>query len=297
MKVYLSEDIAPSAYKRLEAACELTDSFDDMEEIGAILTRNIKIGREMMERAKKLKIISVHGTGTDLVDVEAAQELGIKVTNVPGENAQSVAELAVSFMLALSKKLKRIDAGLKEGRWNRPGHAELSSREVSGKTLGLMGTGSVARHVARMMGNGFNMRILCWNPRRTKEECAALGFEKCEDLKELFGVCDFVSVHIPFNAETEGLINAEIFKAAKQGLVFVNTSRGGIVNEDDLYDALVNGKLAAAASDVFVVEPPAKESKLLRLDNFIATPHIGATTEEALDRVGNKAVDNILLNM
>lgn len=297
MKVYLSEDIAPSALARLQAACELTDSFERIEEIDAILTRNIKINREMMERAKKLKLISVHGTGTDLVDVEAARELGIKVTNVPGENAQSVAELAAGFMLSLSKKLKFADAGLKEGRWSRPGHAELSSREITGKSLGLIGTGSVARHLARMMGMGFNMKILCWNPRRTSAECAAMGFEKCDDLKELFEKCDYVSVHIPYNSETEGLINADVLSRAKPGLIFINTSRGGIVDEDALYDALTCGRIAAAAADVFVKEPPEKDSKLLWLNNFIATPHIGATTEEALDRVGNKAVDNILLNM
>ena len=121
-----------------------------------------------------------------------------------------------------------------------------------------------------------------------------MGFRQCNSLEELFSSCDFVSISLPYTKETHGLIGKQVLSAAKPGLILVNTSRGGIVDEKALYDALCNGPLGAAASDVFVTEPPEKDEPLLALDNFIATPHIGATTEEALERVGMKAVENVL---
>lgn len=292
-KVYLSEHIAPSARKRLEESYQIVDTFADIADIEGIITRNLPITRQMMQQAKQLKIISVHGTGWDLVDLEAANELGIAVKNVPGENALSVAELAVGFMLALNRKFKQIDRGLLQGRWQKPGDGSLSAREVTGKTLGLVGTGNVSGHVARIMRAAFNMHVLCYNPHKTAAQCAEMGYEKTDTLQELFARCDFVSVSVPFTEETRGMISAEVLQNANPGLVLVNTARGGVVDQKALYDALTTGKIAAAASDVFAVEPPEKDDPLLRLENFIATPHIGATTEEALDRVGNRAVDHI----
>jgi len=297
MKAYLSEYIVPSAYKRLAERCEIVDNFDHPEEIDAIITRNVPVNRALMEKAKRLKVISVHGVGRDGIDLKAAEELGIAVTNIPGGNARSVAELAVSFMFCMARQLKRADRGLRQGKWPKPGESSLIGREITGKTLGLVGTGNIAQEIAAMMRGGFGMKVLCWNPRRDAEYCENLGFEKVESLEELFSRSDFVSINVLLTPETEKLISYKAFAAANPELILVNTSRGKVVDEEALYDALVSGKIRAAASDVFWKEPPDKDMPLLQMDNFVGTIHIGGSTEEALERVGNGAVDNVFKHL
>lgn len=158
---------------------------------------------------------------------------------------------------------------------------------------GLVGTGNIAHRVADILRAAFDVRILCWNPRRTAAECAAWGYEQVATLPELFRRSDFVNVSITLCDETRDLIAAPVFAAANPDLLLVNTSRGGIVNEHDLYVALTTGQIRAAASDVFVHEPPACDDPLIHLDNFIATFHIGGSTYESLERVSNRAVDYV----
>lgn len=293
MKVYVGEYIAPSAMARLRTAFEVTDSLDHPEELDAMIVRRVPVTREFIEKATRLKVISMHGVSRDLIDTDAARERGIPVPNVPGESAESVAELAVAFMLALSRRLKLVDRGLREGRFTHFGDPCFVTREVFGKTVGLVGTGHIARRVGAIMSGGFGARLLCYNPHRTAAECAALGFEQVKTPEALFARSDFVSVCVTLSAETRGLIGAGVLAAANPNLILVNTSRGGIVDENALYAALVSGQIRAAASDVFVREPPAPDSPLLGLDNFIATFHIGGSTEEALERVSNAAADHV----
>lgn len=293
MTVYLSEHIAPSAYARLARHFTITDNFDHPEELCAIIVRRARVPRSVIAAAPKLKVISMHGVSRDTIDVEAAAEYGVPVPNVPGLSAESVAELAVSYILALSRQLKMVNTGLCAGRFDHFGATQFVTHEVRGKTLGLVGTGNIARHVADIMRGGFDARLLCWNPRRTADECAAMGYEKVETLAELFRRSDFVNVSVTLCAETVGLIGAPEFAAANPNLILVNTARGGIVDEAALYTALTTGQIRAAASDVFAHEPPDKDDPLIHLENFIATFHIGGSTEEALDRVSNRAVDHV----
>jgi len=293
MKVYLSEHIAPSAYDRLAKSFEIVDNFDHPEELDAIIVRRSCVTRQIIEKALKLKVISMHGVTRDTIDMEAAEEYHIPVPNVPGQSSQSVAELAAAFILALSRQLKMVGIGLCEGRFDHFGDTRFVTREIFGKTLGLVGTGNVARHLADIMSGGFHMKLLCYNPHRTREECARMGFEQIDSLEELFAKSDYVNLSTSLTEETENMINAKVFAAANPGLILVNTSRGGIVNEADLYTALTTGQIRAAASDVFAEEPPEKDSPLLHLENFIATFHIGGSTEEALNRVSNIAVDHV----
>lgn len=293
MKVYLSEHIAPSALARLRAAFEVTDRLDHPEELDAMIVRRVPVPRALIEKAVRLKVISMHGVSRDLIDTAAAQERGIPVPNVPGESAESVAELAVSFMLALSRQLKLVDKGLRQGRFQHFGAPEFVTREVFGKTVGLVGTGHIARRVGAIMSGGFGARLLCYNPHKTAAACAAMGFEQVQTLEALFARSDFVSVCVTLSAETRGMIGAGVFAAANPNLILVNTARGGIVDEAALCEALTAGRIRAAASDVFVREPPAPDAPLLQLDNFIATFHIGGSTEEALERVSNAAVDHV----
>lgn len=293
MTVYLSEPIAKSAYERLAARFRLTDSFDKPEALDAIITRGVAVPGDVIRRAGRLKVIVVHGVGTDSVDMAAARERGVPVRTVPGAGTESVAELTVGMFLALGRKLKAIDRGLREGRFTRLGEPALLGTELWGRKLGVVGAGSIACRTAEIMRAAFGCEICCYHPRRTAEELAALGLEKVDALEDLFAGMDMVSVHVPLTEETRGMIGAAQFTAANKELLFVNTARGGVVDEQALYEALVSGQIQAAASDVFEKEPPDKDSPLLALDNFLGTFHVGVTTGTALDRLGNAAADHV----
>lgn len=292
--VLVTETIAPSAMARLVEKYNVVSNFDDPEQINAVLTRKISVTKEFMEKAKNLKVIANHGAGTDQIDLQAAQEFGIPVLSAPGLNALSVAELAVGFFISLSFKMKFADQGLAQGKFESFGLPELSGNEISGKKLGILGSGNIARELTRIMKSAFKNDIYCWNPHKNAQQLSELGFTKVDDLETLFSTCDLISVHIPLNSETKNLINRQLLQNANPNLLLVNTARGGIINETDLYEALVNKKIRGAASDVFTKEPPSKDNPLLTLHNFIATPHLAGSTQEALERVGNATVDNII---
>ena len=294
MKIYLSEHIAQSARERLEERFEIVDNFEHPEELDGIIVRRARVTRDIIERAGKLKVICMHGVGLDTIDMEAAKEYGIPVTRVPGGSIESVAELAVTFMLALGRKLKYIDQGMRQGAFDHFGMEEMVGNEVYGKKVGLVGCGHIGRRVGEIMRNAFSAEIYCYAPSKTVEECREMGYQKVDTIKELFRIVDYANISIPLLEETRNIINAETFEGANPGLIMVNTSRGGIVDEDALYHALLEGKIKGAASDVFAKEPPEKDSPLLHLQNFIATLHVGGSTEEALERVGNCTVDNLL---
>ena len=302
MQVYLSEHIAPSAYARLARHFEIVDNFDHPEQLAAMIIRRAVVPRAVIARAPNLKVIAMHGVvaGIGVPQVTAiydaarvAAEYGVPVPNVPGLGAPAVAELAVADLLALNRQLKFVNNGLCAGRFDHFGAEEFVCHEMTGRTLGLVGTGNIAHRVADILRAAFDVRVLCWNPRRTAAECAAWGYEQVATLPELFRRSDFVNVSITLCNETRDLINAPVFAAANPDLLLVNTSRGGIVNEHDLYIALTTGQIRAAASDVFVHEPPACDDPLIHLDNFIATFHIGGSTYESLERVSNRAVDYV----
>lgn len=295
MNVYLSEYIAPSARKRLERSCTIVDNFDHPELLDGIIVRRARVTREIIEKAPRLKIISMHGVGLDTIDVEAAREYGVKVANVPCASSESVAELAVSYLLACSRKLKFADAGLGEGRFQHFGDARLIGHEIAGKKVGLIGSGHIAQRVAAILKNAFGCKIFCYNSHRSREELEALDMKKMNTLEELFSTCDMVSIHVPLTEETRNMVNADVLSHARPHLVLVNTSRGGIVDEDALYEALRRHTIAAAGLDVFAAEIPDSGDPLLHLENCICSLHVGGSTEEALERVSNAAVDHLLM--
>lgn len=294
MKVYLSEPIDQTARERLAARFELVDSFDRPEELDAVITRSVAVPGDVIRRGERLKVIAVHGVGTDSVDMDAARERGVAVRTVPGAGTESVAELTVGMLLALSRKLKLADRGLREGRFSRFGDPRLLGTEVFGKKLGVVGAGSIAQRVAQIMRTAFCCETYCYHPRRTAEELAALGLRKAESLEALLARMDMVSVHVPLTAETRGMIGEKQFAAADPRLLFCNTARGGVVDEGALYEALAHGKIRAAASDVFQTEPPDRDTPLLALDNFIGTFHVGVATEDALARLGGAVADIVI---
>lgn len=295
MAVYLSEFIYEEARKYLEENIDVVDNFDHPEEIEAIILRVLPVDAKRMDECRNLKIIAKHGAGCDTIDLAAAKERGIIVTNTPTANSQSVAELIVGTMLDASRNITAAHNQARDGRFTKVAPKEMTGIELYGKTLGLIGTGNIARRAAEMLTGGFHMNVMAYDPYVSAEKMQELGYRKCETVLEVIEQSDFINVSVPLTPETKNLIAGDMFNHFKKDAVLVNAARGGIVNEDDLYEALKAGKLRAAACDAFVQEPPSeKTTKLYELPNFVGTPHIGATTEEALQRMAYDAVDEVL---
>lgn len=294
MTVYLSEYIFPDALEKLKKHATVVDSFDHIEEIDAIILRNIPVTAEMMDRAKNLKVIAKHGVGVNTIDVKAARERGIQVIYTPTANANSVAEMTVALFLSLSRKLYEANVNCRKGVYTTIAPKPLIGTELAGKTLGQIGMGNIAQQIAKILREGFGVHALGYDPFVSAEEAEKRGFEKVEKLEDMLERSDLVNINVPLSKSTEGLISGDMFNHFKPTAIFVNAARGAVINEDDLYNALVSGKLKAAACDTFIKEPPTGENKLLSLDNFSATPHIGGNSEEALQRTGTEIVDEVL---
>ncbi len=288
--VYLSEYIHPEAVALLKENCTVVADFDQIETIDAIILRNITVTREIMQQAKKLKVIAKHGVGCNTIDLAAAKELGKTVLYTPTTNINSVAEFIVGLILNLYRHITVANIGVRNNEYKTIAPPTLIGNEIAGKTVALIGVGNVNKKLANILKNGFGVNINAYDPYLSGDTAAKLGMRKCATLEEAIGDADIVTVSVPLTESTKNLISGPIFDCFKPSAILINTARGGIVNEDDLYDALVNKKIRAAACDVFAVEPPAKENKLLSLPGFCATPHIGGNTEEALYRTGIEVV-------
>ncbi len=288
--VYLSEYIHPEAVALLKENCTVVADFDQIETIDAIILRNITVTREIMQQAKKLKVIAKHGVGCNTIDLAAAKELGKTVLYTPTTNINSVAEFIVGLILTLYRHITVANVVVRNNESKTCAPPTLFGNEIAVKTVALIGVGNVNKKLANILKNGFGVNINAYDPYLSGDTAAKLGMRKCATLEEAIGDADIVTVSVPLTESTKNLISGPIFDCFKPSAILINTARGGIVNEDDLYDALVNKKIRAAACDVFAVEPPAKENKLLSLPGFCATPHIGGNTEEALYRTGIEVV-------
>ncbi len=250
-------------------------------EYDAILVRSAtKVTAEIIEAGKKLRVIGRAGVGVDNVDLEAATKRGIIVMNTPEGNTISTAELSFSMLMAVARNIPQADAHVKKGEWKRN---KFQGSELNGKTLGIVGFGRIGREVAKR-GAAFNMKVMVFDPFISKEAVKEWPVEFV-DVPTLLKNSDFVTFHTPLTAETRNLLNKDTFKLCKKGMRIVNCARGGIVDEAALAEALQNGQIAGAAFDVFVSEPPPADHPLLKLPQFICTPHLGAVTEEAQENV------------
>lgn len=294
MIVYLSEYIYPPAVEKLKQHATVVDNFNQIEDIDAIILRNIPVTAEMMDRAKKLKVIAKHGIGCNTIDVAAAKKRGIQVIYTPTANADSVAEMTVGLFLLLERRMYEANVKCRRGEFKTIAPRNFLGTEIRGKTFGQIGMGNIAQRVAHIMREGFGTKVLGYDPFISAEEAAKRGFEKVETLEELLEQSDLVNINVPLAPSTTHMISGDLFNHFKPGAVFVNAARGAVISEDDLYDALVSGKLKAAACDTFIKEPPTAENKLLSLPNFSATPHLGGNTEEALQRAGTEVVEETL---
>ncbi len=290
MKVLISDPIAPDGIEILkQAGLEVLERpgmskeelLETIKDVDAIIIRSAtKMTADVIEAAKNLKLIARAGTGLDNVDIEAANRRGIVVMNCPGGNTVSAAEHTLSMMLALARNIPQATASMKAGKWEKK---KFMGREITGKTLGIIGLGRIGSVVADR-AKGLKMRVIAYDPYVNPDQAARMGIEVMS-LDELLPQADFITVHVPLTKETRGFINKEVFDKMKDGVMFIHCARGGIVKEDDLYEALKAGKVAGAALDVFEQEPPPEGYPLLQLDNVICTPHLGASTIEAQKNV------------
>ncbi|MDR1710147.1 MAG: hypothetical protein LBS70_10560, partial [Candidatus Accumulibacter sp.] len=243
---------------------------------------------------RRLKVIGRHGVGYDKIDLAAARERGVALICTPFENTDAVAELVMALLLVCSRSIAQGIEAVRQGRWKEKG--KIQSEELSGKKIGFVGYGRIARAAARLLTGAFAMPVYAHDPYVRADAWNSLepAAVRCETLEDLFATCDAISLHVPLTPETEGLIGKKLFDVAKPGAILVNTARGGIVAEDDLYEALRGGRLMAAASDVFTQEPPDLAHPLFSLPNFIPTPHFGGTTRQALERVALAVVREVV---
>lgn len=294
MNVFLCESIHPAALELLKSRAEIISDWAEIGRVHAIINRNLKLPRSVLEQAPELKVIAVHGTGSDGIDMEYCAQHGITVLYIPYENADSVAELIVALSLTLLRKLHLADRLVQSGAPIANAPPELFGRELSGKTLGLVGAGDIALRAARMMKAGFRVNVVGCSPSLTAEKAEALGIGYCATLDDVLRQADIVSLGVHLLPTTANLISDREFDLMKPEAILINTSRGGVLDEAALYRAITEGKIAGAACDVFVSEPPKKgENPLVGLDQVLCTPHLGANTDEALRRVGVTMVEEI----
>lgn len=247
-----------------------------------------KVTADVITAARNLKVIGRAGIGLDNVDIPAASQRGIVVMNTPEGNTITTAEHTLAMIMALSRNIPQATASLKEGKWEKK---KLKGRELFNKTLGLIGSGHIGRIVADRC-KGMKMKVIVYDPYIKPETIERLDLEPVS-FDELLHRADYLTVHTPKTDETTGIINREAIEKMKEGAMIVNCARGGIVNEDDLYEALKSGHLGGAALDVFSEEPPGK-IELMSLSNFICTPHLGASTREAQDNVAKDVAEQIV---
>jgi D-3-phosphoglycerate dehydrogenase len=289
-KILISDKIADEGIKLLEEkGYEVTKAWDTPKdelpkivgEYDALIVRSAtKVKGNLIVNARNLKVIGRAGIGLDNIDLEKTKEMGITVVNTPQASSISVAELAIGHLLALTRGIVKGTVTLREGAWAKK---ELKGAEVHGKTLGLIGYGNIAKIVEKL-ALALGIKVIVVRSR---------VYDRFVSLEEMLPKADFISIHVPLTPPTRHMLSTKEFDLMKDGVMIIDCSRGGVVDQEALYQALVSGKVKAAATDVFEEEPPGKH-KLLTLRNVHATPHIGAQTKEAQLRAGVQIAERVI---
>ncbi len=263
---------------------------NDIADADAILARTGEYSRAVLAAAPHLIVIGRHGVGMDAFDLDYCRERGIRVTNAPIANTESVAEHAIGQMIALSHRFVQFDYAVREGDFFLP--ATHPSTDLAGKTLGIVGVGRIGALVAEKAIAAFSMRCVGYAPRPPRVPLPA-GMTRAPDLETLFSTADYVSLHMPSTPETRGMITGSLLMRMKPDAYLINTARGDVLDEAALIEILRQGRIAGAALDVFDPEPPKPGNPLLSMRNVLLTPHSAALTRESLDRMGLHAAQGI----
>jgi D-3-phosphoglycerate dehydrogenase len=245
---------------------------------GILFRTKPRCTESLMAACKRLKVVGRHGVGLDTVDIPAATRLGIAVVHAPGSNSQAVAEHALMLMLVCVKRTLGIDRMTRAGDWG--GRRDSQNTELGGKTLGIVGVGNVGRRVAKFAG-GLGMKVLGFDPYVAEDELRRRGAEPVQSLEALLPQVDVLTCHTPLTPETAHMINSRTLGLMKKGAIYVNTSRGGVQQEEALFEALTRGQLASAGIDVWEEEPASRDNKLFNLDNVVCSSHVAGVTREA----------------
>jgi D-3-phosphoglycerate dehydrogenase len=298
MKVLISDNLSASGVEilkkaGLEVEFRSKTSVEEIEKMigdyDALIIRSAtKVTAGLLEKAAKLKVVGRAGSGLDNVDIPAATKKGVVVMNTPGGNTVTTAEHTIGMIFACARMIPQAYTSLKAGKWEKK---KFEGVELYDKTLGVVGLGAIGGVVANR-AIGLGMKVLAYDPFISQEKAKSMGIELA-DLPAIYKRSDFITVHTPKTKETANLINKDTIAQMKDGVRIINCARGGIVNEQDLYEALKSGKVGAAAFDVFEKEPP-ENHPLLSLDNFIATPHLGASTREAQENVAVAVAEQVV---
>jgi D-3-phosphoglycerate dehydrogenase len=296
MKILIAEPLAPAAVELLRAQSDWNVIVADpktylahLPDSDALVVRSaVKVTKEVLAAAPKLRAIGRAGVGVDNVDLEAATNAGVLVMNTPGGNAVSVAEHTLALMLSMARSVPQASSSTKSGKWEKK---KFLGNELRGKTLGIVGLGSIGREVVKR-ARPFEMRIIGHDPYISSQSARDLGIELVS-LPELYVQSDYITLHVALTPETDHMLNADAFAQMKDGVRIVNCARGELVETAALELAISNGTVGGAALDVFEVEPPGDNS-LLRLEPVVATPHIAGSTEEAQEIVGIRIVEQLI---
>ena len=290
--IHVLGEIHPAALEHLRRHAVILTEADPFPSIcDGIIVRSRRISAADIDACPNLKVIGKHGVGTDTIDVDAAAKRGIPVRTTPGANAESVADLAVGFALALIRNIHEITLDLKAGGPVSPGL--VRGFELAELPVAIAGLGSVGRAVARRLVNGFGCEVIAFDPGLPDTEWPK-NVARAESLTALLAGARLLFIHMPLVPETRDCIDARALESMPSRSYLVNCARGGIVDEAALAAALANGHLAGAASDVFACEPPRADNPLLAFRGFLAMPHLGASTNRGLERVGTTIVEEVL---
>jgi D-3-phosphoglycerate dehydrogenase len=297
MNILIAEPLAPAGIELFQSQPGWTTIVSNpkeyaqhLAEADALLVRSaVQVDKSVLARAPKLRVIGRAGVGVDNVDLDAATEAGVLVMNTPGGNAISVAEHTLALMLAMARHIPQATASTRAGKWEKK---KFLGNELRGKTLGVVGLGSIGREVVKR-ARAFEMRIVAHDPYVTAKIANDLGVELV-DLHELYAESDYITLHVAATPETQGMLSREAFSQMKNGVRIVNCARGELVDEGALVEAMKSGKVADASLDVFSVEPPPAGFPLFATESVLATPHIGGSTEEAQEIVGVRIAEQVV---
>jgi len=300
MKILVADPISQVGVARLRASeeFEIVEAYGSSPEkilelavdaVAIVVRSETAVNAEVIEVAKNLRVIGRAGVGVDNIDVEAATEAGVIVMNTPSGNTIATAELTFTHMLCGARPIAQAAVSMRDGRWDRK---QLLGSELRGKTLAILGLGRIGAEVAKR-AKAFDMEVIAYDPYLTEARARELDIEKI-DLEDAYARADYVTVHMPLTDQTKGIVNADALAKMKDGVRLFNCARGGIINEEDLREALESGKVAAAGLDVYEKEPLPEDHPLRKTKNLNLTPHLGASTKEAQENVGLEIAEAIL---
>ena len=299
MKFVMTQAVCPEGLQMLDGVADVyvadnqdpNNYLDEMKDADALIVRIAKCDGHAIENSPNLKVIGRTGVGYDSVDVKTATAHGIPVVITPGANNRSVAEHAVAMMFALSKNLVEAQQEMCKGNWEIRGAKKAF--ELEGKTIGILGLGAIGRETAKIC-EGCGMKVAAYDPFLSKEQVEGYGAVYYENYEDLLKVSDVVSIHVPLTDETKNKISKKQLTEMKKTALIINCSRGGIINETDLVEALKAGEIAGAGTDVFCSEPPKTDDPLLNCPNLIVSPHSAAQTREAVIKMAQMCVKGCL---